>query len=302
MAAPDDKTEKRLVGQMVGKGAAKLEFLYGSLSGMAFGLVSPIASQPFDTLKTKMQAEARYQSQGVITLAKNVMKADGPLGFYRGMLPILLSTGVQKTTLFAANAGARRACEQSQIPALVGCIPGSGGLKVSVIIGGVASGTARAVVETPFEFAKVRRQTGGSARATEGIFSMAQATQMYTGVFTTWYRGSVMLTSFFVLCDYTERAAPGLMAQPLLGGFLKGGICATLAWAAAWPLEVAKSNVQAANSQFKGESTLAILKHLVQADGFAGLYRGFIPGAMRSFVANGAGMAVYQFTQSLRKD
>jgi len=300
--ASNGETEKRAVGDMVGKGAAKLELLYGSLSGMAFGLISPLASQPFDTLKTKLQAEARYHNQGIMTLAKNIMKTDGPLGFYRGMLPILLSTGVQKTSLFAANAGARRACEQSQIPALAGCIPGSGGLKVSVIIGGVAAGTARAVVETPFEFAKVRSQTGGSARAAEGIFSMAQAMQMYTGVFTTWYRGTVMLTSFFILCDYSERAAPTLMAQPLLGGFLKGGICATLAWAVAWPLEVAKSNVQATNTQFNGKSTLAILRHLVQADGLAGLYRGFIPGAMRSFVANGAGMAVYQFTQSLRKD
>ena len=46
-----------------------------------------------------------------------------------------------------------------------------------------------------------------------------------------------MLTSFFVLCDYSEKAAPELMSRPLLGGFLKGGVCATLAWAVAWPLE-----------------------------------------------------------------
>ena len=46
-------------GSTVGKGSTTLELIYGSISGMAFGLVSPLASQPFDTLKTKMQADPR---------------------------------------------------------------------------------------------------------------------------------------------------------------------------------------------------------------------------------------------------
>jgi len=37
--------------QMVGKSHPLLEAVYGSLSGMAFGLLSPLASQPFDTIK-----------------------------------------------------------------------------------------------------------------------------------------------------------------------------------------------------------------------------------------------------------
>ena len=49
-------------------------------------------------------------------------------------------------------------------------------------------------------------------------------------------------------------------------------------------------------------STLAIVRQLAASDGLRGLYRGFLPGALRSFVANGAGMAVFQFTQSLRED
>ena len=112
-----------------------------------------------------------------------------------------------------------------------------------------------------------------------------------------------MLTSFFVMCDYSEKAAPELMSRPLLGGFLKGGVCATLAWAIAWPLEVAKNKVQGAEGAlYKGRSTLAIVRQVAATDGLRGLYRGILPGALRSFVANGAGMAVYQFTQSLRKD
>ena len=51
---------------------------------------------------------------------------------------------------------------------------------------------------------------------------------------------------------HTQRAVPELMSRPILGGFIKGGICATVAWGVAWPIEVVKSKVQAAGSAFKG--------------------------------------------------
>ena len=66
--------------------------------------------------------------------------------------------------------------------------------------------------------------------------------------------------------------------------------------------QVAKNKKQGAEAQVTGRSTLAIVRQLAASDGLRGLYRGFLPGALRSFVANGAGMAVFQFTQSLRKD
>ena len=214
-------------GRMVGTGSSTMELIMGSLSGLAFGLVSPLASQPFDTLKTKMQAEARYARQGMGDVATRVLRADGAAGLYRGILPIVMSTGVQKSALFSANAGARRACEES----------GVHGLPV-LLVGGLAAGTARTVVETPFELAKVRYQTGGGVKAATGLVSFGQLGELYMGAGATWARGCLMLTSFFVLCDYSEKAAPELMSRPLLGGFLKGGVCATLAWAVACCVEI----------------------------------------------------------------
>lgn len=58
---------------------------------------------------------------------------------------MLASVGVQKTALFAANAGARRKCENSGIAALVNPIPYSAGLKPAVIVGGIAASAARTV-------------------------------------------------------------------------------------------------------------------------------------------------------------
>ena len=170
-----------------------------------------------------VQADPRYARGGMGSAVRQLVKSEGAIGLYRGILPIVASTGVQKSALFSANAGARRACEQvglrvrarlglgrhfrvlecldpnpnpnprasrlglglgsthsrvlkcrdptptptpnpnprcphptqSGIPALTDPIPCTS-LSPSLLVGGVAAGTARAVVETPFELAKVR--------------------------------------------------------------------------------------------------------------------------------------------------
>lgn len=47
---------------------------------MAFGLVSPFAGQPFDTIKTKMQAEVKYQGKGSLFVTKDVIQTHGITG------------------------------------------------------------------------------------------------------------------------------------------------------------------------------------------------------------------------------
>ena len=121
-AMPEE--EGRRAGDMVGKGTSTMELLYGSLSGMAFGLVSPIAGQPFDIVKTKMQADARFLKSSPFSVVKTVVATEGVRGMYRGMLPILASTGVQKTVLFTANAGDQRArtCTPACNRSYPGCV------------------------------------------------------------------------------------------------------------------------------------------------------------------------------------
>ena len=108
--------------------------------------------------QTKMQAETRFSKAGPFAVGGEILKTEGFRGFYRGMVPILLSTGAQKSALFAGYAGARRWCDQSQIAWLTAPLPGLNGMTSSVIVGSFAASTARTIVETPFELAKVRSQ------------------------------------------------------------------------------------------------------------------------------------------------
>ena len=100
-----------------------------------------------------------------------------------------------------------------------------------VVVGGLASGLARAAVETPLEFYKVRRQTGGAVRLTDA----------YRGFSVTLARSCGLMTTFFVLLDVASRHVPPDVAS---GAFFRGGVCATIGWWSVWPLEVAKSQIQ----------------------------------------------------------
>jgi solute carrier family 25 carnitine/acylcarnitine transporter 20/29 len=255
---------------MVGKGSATTELLYGMLSGMAFGLISPVFAKPFDCIKTKMQGERRFSTGSARSVFSAVVRELGVSGLFRGMLPILASTGVQKTVLFAANSGARRACERSSIRALDEAIPFSAGLKPAVLIGGVAAAAARTVVETPFELTKVRWQTGGSVVVASGLrrgVPFAQVREMYTGGGATFVRAALMLGTFFALCDYTERFATSIAAQPLVGGFFKGGVCATFSWLVCWPFEVAKSRIQSAEGKNLSKSAIQVIREIATQEG-----------------------------------
>ena len=51
-------------------------------------------------------------------------------------------------------------------------------------------------------------------------------------------------TTFFVLIDYSLRYIPEVMALPLVGPFMKGGVAATVGWAVIWPFENIKNQVR----------------------------------------------------------
>jgi solute carrier family 25 carnitine/acylcarnitine transporter 20/29 len=93
----------------------------------------------------------------------------------------------------------------------------------------------------------------------------------------------------------------------MVGPFFKGGVCATTAWLFAFPFEAAKSVIQAdTTGMYKKmpNATWRIMRKLYHERGVVhGLYRGFGPGAGRSFVANGISMLVFsKFQEFLRQE
>ena len=331
---------KKLHGALAGSGSSSQEALLGLASGAAFGLVTPITGHPFDFVKTQLQAGTLHRNNTFLQVVKHTYHTEGVRGFYKGFIPPLIGTIATRGILFSTYSGVYAASKHHS--ELSHVIPWTGGLTTNVLIAALVAGSARAVVESPLEFIKVRSMLGHcslppesvaatAAHSVRGVTSTVASTtptaratttkphfllsaarslatapvgtvrHMYNGFVPTQYRTVGVSGSIFILVDYSVRYIPEVVNAPLYGAFFKGGICATLAWTLAFPFEAAKSVIQADTTgvyrNVRG-ATFVVLKQLYHERGLVGgWYRGFVPGAGRSFVANGCSMMVYSTFQ-----
>ena len=251
--------------------------------GVLYGTTSVVVGHPFDTVKTKMQAQTGFESRGMLRTFTTTLHEQGIRGLYRGCLPPLFGSGIFRSTQFAVF----EACyTYLDVPFARYELPLSGGLQVRVLVGGLIASTARTIIETPLEYAKVRRQ----------VQQTWHLRDVYTGFGVTWMRTIGLMTTYFILVDSGRRHIPELFSTPLIGPFLMSGVAATLAWWVVWPLEYMKSQVQ--GNYGEKQPLLTRMKHVVrERGGFLALYRGLGPGTIRSFIANGTSMIVMQFAQ-----
>lgn len=69
--------------------------------GVLYGTTSVAVGHPFDTVKTKMQAQEGYEAEGMFRTFGRTLKEQGVRGVYRGSLPPLLGSGLFRSTQFA---------------------------------------------------------------------------------------------------------------------------------------------------------------------------------------------------------
>ena len=193
------------------------------------------------------------------------MKTEGLRGLYRGIVPNLAGSAVLGGLCLTSYNSAFCVCRGTMLERE---IPGSGGLKGSVVVGGLAAAASRCLVETPLALIKVRQQVGKSWLVDNGgglrsALSMAQFRELYKGTTATFFRSWGMLGTFFILHDYSVRKFPDLVNAPLAGPFIKGGICATIGWVVAWPMETVKSRMQADTGAITKEWSTFKVRHML---------------------------------------
>lgn len=75
------------------------EVLMGLVGGMLYGATNVLVGHPFDTVKTKLQCQGGRHMNAKCTMgesAREIMRTEGPAGFYRGANAIVLGTMVQR--------------------------------------------------------------------------------------------------------------------------------------------------------------------------------------------------------------
>lgn len=252
-------------------------------AGVTFGVTSIIVGHPMDTIKNKMQAQQGYEARSAVNSLFRTLRTQGIFGLYRGATPQFIGSMLFRSTQFGVYTAVHGRLDNG-----FGWfeIPFTGGLQVRVVLGGVASGLARAALETPLDYWKIRRQVVRDMQYREAL----------SGLRVTMLSRALLLPIFFIYMDKTRPYRELTFGTHALGTFFFTGFCATAAWWTIWPLEYMKSQIQGGY----GEQNLPLLQRLagvVRERGFLGLYRGLGPGSARSFLANGMSMMVMKWTE-----
>lgn len=256
------------------------------VTGLFYGFSNVLVGHPLDTIKTKMQVIPEYKSRSMSSSIRHLYIKEGVKGFYKGVFPPLCGGSIFRAVQFAVFEALYTKWEQNDSYFRTK-IPFTFGLEVRVVLAGVASGTARSLIECPFEYSKVRRQT----------YQKWQYKNLYKGFFALWLRTTGLMMSYFVLVDSFRRNTNAYKHD--WGLFFMNGLCAMMGFAFVWPFEIAKNYIQTHKNE--GNLTIiGILRKQVHENGFfKGLYRGTLPGLSSVYIRNGASMIVMIHAQKV---
>lgn len=256
--------------------SATREFALALASGGLYGATNTVVGHPFDTVKTKMQTQPGFANTGALASARQILSSEGAVGFYRGCLPPMWDSAVYRSAQFAVYD--LLYAEAENYPSSLQHVPGTD-MEWRVLGAGVVGATARTVLESPIEYAKVKGQTNQQWRLNE----------VYRGAGLQWARTGPMMTLYFCLFDACKRNG---YASTSVGQFVSSGGCALLGFWVVWPFENLKNQCQAGGDWRAHARTTGLL----------GLYRGIVPGSMSVFLRNGAAMIVMQRANRLITD
>ena len=226
-------------------------------------------------MKTTQQAREGFTKLSPLEAGRRIFAAEGVRGLYRGGTPLVVGGALMRSAQFGVYENALELLTalkpkpDDYAPAYV--------VDPWVAAAGFCGGVGRGVVEAPFEFVKVRRQVDRPWKLAE----------VYRGSAVTVVRNAGLFTAFACYMDFTKRAL-GQDVSP----FVLGALAANGAWLTIWPLDVVKSRVQ--SGRYEGGWT----KQLSEVVRTGVLFRGLLPGLLRSTIANGASMTVFVWVKN----
>ncbi|VDM54948.1 unnamed protein product [Angiostrongylus costaricensis] len=147
-----------------GVGTAVLESMYRFLLGSIAGACGATAVYPIDLVKTRMQnqrsgsfvGEVMYKNS--LDCFKKVIKFEGLLGLYRGLLPQIVGVAPEKAIKLTMNDFVRdKFVKDGKIP-----------LWAEIFAGGCA-GASQVVFTNPLEIVKIRLQVAGEIQSASRV-------------------------------------------------------------------------------------------------------------------------------------
>mmetsp|Transcript_13023 Transcript_13023/g.31913 ORF Transcript_13023/g.31913 Transcript_13023/m.31913 type:complete len:292 (+) Transcript_13023:113-988(+) len=276
------------------KYSPEVQFLKDCWGGAWAGVACIGVGQPFDFVKTRMQAMGYTSSAQVI---KHAIKTEGIFALYKGSLVPLMLNSPACSVLISGYGGSKRTMQKF---GLLNSKP----LLQSFIAGGIG-GSAMALVATPMEHIRIRMQTQtaevgaytGSIDATVKIFRNHGLSGIYKGATVTLVRDAYGFACYFATYDTIKKLylsdpdKPPSTIQTLSAGSLAG----VALWSARYPLDTVKTRIQADSiSDPKYRGMIDCFTKTIKSEGVGALYKGFSACILRTIPVNAGFFWAYE--------
>jgi solute carrier family 25 2-oxodicarboxylate transporter 21 len=231
---------------------------------------------------------------------KKIVKNEGPSRLYRGIGAPIMMEAPKRATKFAANDSwgvfYRRlfSVEKPTQPL--------------AILTGATAGATEAFVVVPFELVKIRLQDPASAGRYTGIADVVVKTvksegplALYNGLESTLWRHILWNAGYFGCIFQVKALMPKVeksdTSKAMLTDFTSGAIGGTVGTIMNTPMDVVKSRIQnspkIAGQAPKYNWAWPGLGTIMKEEGFAALYKGFLPKVLRLGPGGGVLLVVY---------
>ncbi|GAB5364827.1 hypothetical protein AAMO2058_001003700 [Amorphochlora amoebiformis] len=275
--------------------SSQVQFLKDCWGGAWAGVACIAVGQPFDFVKTRMQAMGFKSSAEVI---RHAIKTEGILSFYKGSLvPLLLNSPACSVLISGYGMSKRELSSRG----LLNSYPLSQNL-----VAGALGGSAMSLVATPMEHIRIRMQMqvegqgsayAGSVDATIKIFRQHGISGIYKGASVTLARDAFGFACYFATYDTIKKRflsdpnMPPTTIQTLAAGSFAG----VALWSARYPLDTVKTRIQAdsiVNPKYR--SMLDCFAKTVAREGVGALYSGFLACILRTVPVNAGFFWAYE--------
>ncbi|KAF8646836.1 hypothetical protein HU200_065639 [Digitaria exilis] len=249
----------------------------GACAGAAAGAFTYAALLPIDAVKTRLQAAAAAPSATAWQVFLDILRADGPIGLYRGLSAVILGSATSSAVYFGTCELAKSLLRPHLPPFLVPPLAGASG------------NVSSSAIMVPKELITQRLQSGAAkGRSWQVLLDIVQNDGffgLYAGYAATLLRnlpaGVLSYSSFEYLKAFTlksrdkESLTPG---ESVLCGALAGAISAALTT----PLDVVKTRLMTRVGTQGSRTVLGTMKEVVAEEGLVGLSRGIGPRVLHS--------------------
>ncbi|CAM9448636.1 unnamed protein product [Ectocarpus fasciculatus] len=266
-------------------------------AGAGAGLVGTLIGYPLDVIKGRMQVQAGSFSMG--SIISSIHSAEGVKGFYRGVLPPMVSLTLLNTINFSNYALALSALSVER--------SANKGFDPLIFVAGACVGPGASFISTPFEFLKIQLQFSqrnktpykNTVHAARKIVESHGFRYLYTGHLINTYREMLFLGTYFATYEYVKKILHQTVnvsvAVPV-----SGGIAGAVGWLVSFPLDAIKTNIQGIHLIDNSTGTIQALSirqaalRQLREKGFLNMYKGVGPSILRAFIVSSSRFSVYE--------